>query len=725
MIFKHRRLLTLSVLTVLCTLLSQVLSANAITLLLPIAGLLSLLCLLFSRKRRRLLDFSLALLLLSLALLSSLFVISKHEALTAREGECEVTLTLQEIISQDGEKTVAEAELNGETQARVRVVAHGTWQAGDVLVGVATLTPSERDSYLFSQGMLATVRLNECRRVASVTSIRITLGRWRSALAARMQEALPGEEGALLCALLLGVREGISDTFTRDMTRIGTIHMLSLSGMHFVILSAALMAILERTRLPRRLRTAFLGGFALFFMVFTGLSASVMRACFMLIFSLLPSLLREEKDSLSSLAAAVAFICLIEPFTARDISLWLSALSVLGILLFFDRRRRRQESTDGKFSRLLSYLLFSLSVTLSATVAVLPLTLVFFGQLPLISPIANLLLAPLMQIAIYFAILVAALGKTEIIVWISHLICKLIFTITDFLAQIKGSVLPASEGAVPVILILFFALVMGYYLFCPRRRFRATVPLSLLLATAISVGGVTVYDRACAEHELRVRAVSSASGDVLLFSSSGEELLVPVTDAGAVADEQTLFIAVGSELDGVLLPFYTRESSDYLKSLLSQCRVFRLYLPVSQTGNDRAVYLEILTLAAENGIPTTAYASDQSISVGGAALSRFSTLPSAASPRLFFEAHYLGARLHYYSSGRLDALLLSFLPDADVLFFGTYGGTPPVKYPGEVPVRSGAEIYATSPVTYPFTVTDGVVFSTALHFALRAKHPSP
>ncbi len=721
MIFKHRRLLTLSVLTVLAVFLASALPAFALSLLVPVAGALSLLLLLLARFRRRLLDFSVALLCVSLALLSSLSVAEKRAALLPLEGEQLLTVTLETVSLADGERTEGEGRLRaGDFTGRVRIVAKGTWSAGDVLYGKATLTPTEEDSYLFSRGFYATVSLTSCRKTGEDVGLIATLGAWRAALAERIGTALPDEEGQLLCALLLGVREGLSPTFSRDMTRIGTVHMLSLSGMHFMILSGAVTVLLSRTGLGRRTRSALLALFALFFMLFTGLCSSVMRACFMFLFSLFPSFFREERDSLSSLTAAVAVICLMEPYAVRDISLWLSVMSSFGILLFFERRRGAQHA-QRKTHRVLSYLLFSFSVTLSATVGVLPLTLLCFGELPLLAPVANLLLAPLMQLALYLAVGVAVLGKMPLVVWLSRVVCKPIFAITEFLARIRGTVLPLQNGVIGAVLLTFFLLTLGYYLFCPRRRFRMRVPLSLLLVTLLSVGCVAGYDRMRAEEELSVEILSAAAGDALLFRLAGESLYVPVTDAAALSGERTLFASVGSELDGVLIPFYSEDGPSYLDGLLSSYHVFRLYLPRPATSAQRACYTEMLAIAAAHAVPTVAYGEGDALSFGNAMLSRFSTLPTLHGTQLFFEVQHLGCRLQYYSGGRLGSDMLSALADADILIFGGYGGPPPVKYDRSAFVREETIIHAPSPAAYPFWQAEGVTFRQTAVFTLLPK----
>ena len=315
MVFRHRRVLCLSLFTVLAVGLAGLLPHTAKVPLFLLALLAGIGLIPFVFRHRRLLVWMLVLLLLALSLFSSYLVSGTQETLSDLNGEkLPLTATVLRVTDrEDGlvyaDGTVRLSAKGGErtVNVKLKIASEEEIRAGDMIRGEAVVSIAQKDSYIAAKGFYASLRLEEVHVVGKSTGIRVMTGRWSEMLSRRLVDAVPGEGGALYAALLLGDREGLSEEFTRDMTRIGTVHILSVSGMHLVILTAGIGALLRKLRLGKHLRFLLLAAFAVFFMLLTGLSSSVLRAGLMFLFSVLPAFLREERDSLSSLSVAVAF----------------------------------------------------------------------------------------------------------------------------------------------------------------------------------------------------------------------------------------------------------------------------------------------------------------------------------------------------------------------------------------------------------------------------------
>ena len=79
----------------------------------------------------------------------------------------------------------------------------------------------------------------------------------RATVNVRIRAALPGETGEIAAALITGERGGISEEVTEAMRDSGLAHILSISGLHMVIMAGtlfwlvrALLALLARTCAP-------------------------------------------------------------------------------------------------------------------------------------------------------------------------------------------------------------------------------------------------------------------------------------------------------------------------------------------------------------------------------------------------------------------------------------------------------------------------------------------
>ncbi|MBE6655476.1 MAG: ComEC/Rec2 family competence protein [Ruminococcaceae bacterium] len=722
MVLKHRRLLILSLITLLSVFVAEALTQSLKAIFFWVFFSLSLLLFFVSFGKRRAFLFFLAALLTAGAFLSSYQVSYRRACALSLKSKETLPLSVTVLASTGMQGDVYSAEGRAvlpleekHLTLRVKILSPSPVNAGDVLFGEARFSSLEEDSYAATQGFYGNVYFEECKVVDRLSAPIYTLGKLRAFLTERLCSSITGETGALLSALLLGNRDRLPSAFTRDMTRIGTTHMLSLSGMHLAVLTAGLSFLLRRLCFGRHARTLLLSLFVIAFMLVTGLSSSVMRAGFMFLLSSLPFFFREERDGLSSLVAAVAVICLFEPYAARDLSLWLSALSTLGIILFFDRKRRKERRVLSPLRRILGYVALSLSVTLSATVATLPLTLCVFGTLPLLSMPANLILAPLVQLALYLSLFVVVLGGVPVLSWVTTAVCNSIFTISSFLANIPNTVLSLGDSPVRPLVHLAFAILLFYFLLCPRKRFRFRFPLAVCLAGALTMGITVVAQHLSHRNELAItyHADRDTASDAILFRYKGEDLLSVFSDFSALSNaERSALAEVSGELDGFLLPYYTEGTEFYVEALLRTYKVYRLYLPTPKTSDEWEAYRDILKTAKNEDVPTVAFAKDKPFFFRFLTVSSIVEGRGSSSPNSVFAEFLFGySRIGYFSANALGFSLADDARAADLLIFGAYPSQPKYSFRREDFIGQHARVLCTSPALFPFADKQSIVFS--------------
>lgn len=208
---------------------------------------------------------------------------------------------------------------------------------------------------------------------------------------------LPNENGGLIVALLFGNKTHLSEKAITNFRTIGISHITAVSGLHLSVLLLVCLNIFDRLKINKRAATAFSLLFALLFMALAGFSFSVLRAGFMLLVMLVGKLLNREADSINSIGFAVLLITLVNPFAAGYIGLQLSFFATLGIVT---TQKKIKTSSDKLFvhmhktnvKNLLRAIVDSVMITVVATVFILPISLVYFGRLSLISVLSNLLL---------------------------------------------------------------------------------------------------------------------------------------------------------------------------------------------------------------------------------------------------------------------------------------------------------------------------------------------
>ena len=205
-----------------------------------------------------------------------------------------------------------------------------------------------------------------------------------------------GDDFAVLSALTVGYKEGLSEEIRESFSVSGSSHVLALSGLHIGFLYALLWFCLRwlpgRWRAMAVLRTlliiAFLWGFAFF----TGLSASVVRSVFMFSLFALSGLSRRKNFSLNTLFAVAFFMLLCRPVWLFDVGFQLSFCAVTAILLLQPRIYRW---FPGVHSRIGHYLCSLMSVSIAAQIGTAPLVLLYFSRFSTHFLLTNLLVIPL------------------------------------------------------------------------------------------------------------------------------------------------------------------------------------------------------------------------------------------------------------------------------------------------------------------------------------------
>jgi competence protein ComEC len=206
---------------------------------------------------------------------------------------------------------------------------------------------------------------------------------------------LPEPEASFLAGLLLGERRGLPEDLQQAFKRAGVMHILAISGYNISIIIVWLSAIAFWFYFSRREVFWLLSGALLLFVCLTGASASVVRAALMGWLVLLAQTNERLSQPRYVLALAAALMTWINPrILWWDVGWQLSFAATWGLLYLAPQLEKRILFWS-KFGGLRSNLIS----TLSAIVLTLPLSLYYFGQLSVVAPLANLLILPLVPLA--------------------------------------------------------------------------------------------------------------------------------------------------------------------------------------------------------------------------------------------------------------------------------------------------------------------------------------
>jgi competence protein ComEC len=225
---------------------------------------------------------------------------------------------------------------------------------------------------------------------------------WRRSFVDFAAGALPKREAGLLSAICFNTQSLVDDQTMDEMQRTGTIHIVSVSGLHVVILAGALLGVLTVLPMPRAGQLGILAAVLGFYGAATGFNAPIVRAIFMIMAAYAAYLFGRESDVLSSLAFAGIAYLLYRPNEVFSAGFQLSFLTVAGFALFLSRPRSDASSPMG-FAR--AKVEEVLKASFAASVLSAPLVGYYFGLVSVVGVVANLFVA-----AVIVPILVISLG---------------------------------------------------------------------------------------------------------------------------------------------------------------------------------------------------------------------------------------------------------------------------------------------------------------------------
>ncbi len=225
-----------------------------------------------------------------------------------------------------------------------------------------------------------------------------------------LQRLLPEPHAGLLIGMLLGRQNAIADEVRDDFRSTGTSHLLVISGWNISVLAGTLMGLLGMCKLGRRGAAALTLPVVALYVLFTGASPAVVRAGIMGALVLWAILVDREADAWTSLLFTCALLALIDPHVLWNIGFQLSVAGTAGLLAWSAPIERWITRRGPAGNRAVLAFARSLAPTLAALLLVTPIAVYQFGTLQTIAPLANVIVAPAVPLAMLFGILGVAAG---------------------------------------------------------------------------------------------------------------------------------------------------------------------------------------------------------------------------------------------------------------------------------------------------------------------------
>lgn len=283
---------------------------------------------------------------------------------------------------------------------------------GDLIAATGVLiTPAEYDTFSYAdylaQGGVFSIMPNAALEIISSDNgnpLYAALLDVKTRAQAAIANALPDPQAALLSGILLRDERGIAPQIQDAFSRVGASHVVAISGFNMVILSGLVTSLLSKAKLPPRLSAALGIAIIIIYTVFVGANAAVVRAALMSSLLVIAPLFKRKTYVPASLAFVAIFLSLLNPRVLWDLSFQLSFFATLGLVLFadplssrFDRLLKRVFPSDTA-AVASGFLTEPLMVSIAAQITTLPLIVLYFGRISLVTLLVNLLIVPVQSL---------------------------------------------------------------------------------------------------------------------------------------------------------------------------------------------------------------------------------------------------------------------------------------------------------------------------------------
>lgn len=227
---------------------------------------------------------------------------------------------------------------------------------------------------------------------------------WRRKFTAGVQSALPEPIAPFVLGILIGQRSTLPEDINEQLKHVGLTHVIAVSGYNLTIIVEACRRLLaKRSKFQSTAACLLLIGV---FLLITGLSPPIVRASIISLLGLWAWYYGRNLRALVLLLVGAAITVLANPlYLWGNVSWYLSFLSFFGVLvvapLLISRIYRNRK--PGMLAQVVIE-------TVSASLFVIPYALFIFGQVSLVSLPANVLIVPLIPLAMLLGLIAGLAG---------------------------------------------------------------------------------------------------------------------------------------------------------------------------------------------------------------------------------------------------------------------------------------------------------------------------
>lgn len=400
--------------------------------------------------------------------------------------------------------------------------------------------PGEFDyqAYLGKQNIIGTIFIRnkeEIRKISSSDGPVQFINRWRRNVIERIRSAsVQPDTKALLMSLVMGAADDLDPGLRNSFSASGTMHVLSVSGMHVALLYMVFIKLFSITGINKRLSFLIIIFLVWIYAGLTGFSPSVLRAAVICSFVVLGEMTSRLSNSMNLLAGSCMLLLSFDPFLVFNPGFQLSYTAVAGIICF----QRKLGEIAGEVKGVVKQIVDAVAVTVSAQIGTAGISLFYFGQFPVYFLFANLVIVPVSSILLYFGIIYILIlmftQPPEFLNWLCDLLFR-IFTVTvNYFGQLPGAIMNVRIDMITIVLVYAFLVTV----YCYGKERWKTILIFAGFTYLVSLGGILNASKVDRKKQL---VIYDKKGDMIGVNMLNESFQVQTDSTEMKINQYFLF----------------------------------------------------------------------------------------------------------------------------------------------------------------------------------------
>lgn len=283
---------------------------------------------------------------------------------------------------------------------------------------------------------------------------------FRHAFIVGMQNALPEPAASLGIGILVGQRSLLPDDTASALQIAGLTHIIAVSGYNLTII---INAVKRTTRRLSRFQTVAVSASLMYaFLLITGFSPSIVRASLVAGISLATWYYGRTVNPILLILFVAALTALVNPYYVwGDIGWYLSFLAFFGVLIVAPLIIRILARNKQELPLLPTVAIESFS----AQIMTLPLTMFIFGKMSVIGLLANIVIVPLVPIAMLASVVAGITGiiAPELAGWVAlpaRILLGSMIKIADWMSELPHAMITVQISALGMLFLYACILIM-------------------------------------------------------------------------------------------------------------------------------------------------------------------------------------------------------------------------------------------------------------------------